>query len=417
MKIIHISTSDSGGAGRAALRIHKSLVNISINSELWTNISNSNEKKIKSPKGNFKKIIAFMRRYARLPFIKLLNTKNPVLHSPAVLPSNWVRKINESDADLVNLHWVQHEMLSISDISKITKPLIWTLHDMWAFCGAEHISLDDRWINGYLKNNRPLHESGFDINRWTWLRKLNYWKKPIHIVTPSAWLSECVKKSKLMHNWPTKTIPNAIDTEFWKSINKKEARHFFNLPKDHFILAFGSSNANQELHKGFDLLLEALQKIQQENLVKIQLIIFGQKKPQKKISLDIPVHNIGYLNDVNLKKLYNAANAVVIPSRTESFGQIACEASACETPVVSFDTGGLRDIIKHHTTGYLAKGFNTDDLSHGIKWVLENAEIKKLGYNGRRHVVNNFDCNLVAKKYIEIYNKVIKYQIFNKNIF
>jgi glycosyltransferase involved in cell wall biosynthesis len=409
MKVIHLSTSDIGGAGRAALRVHKCLLDNNVNSEMWVNVSKSQEKNIISPKRKFYEVLVFLRRYAGIPFRKLFKSENPILHSPAILPSSWIKKINESNADIINLHWTQHEMISIADIAKIKKPLVWTLHDMWAFCGAEHISWDNRWKNGYFKSNRPTHEKGFDINRWTWLRKLNYWKKPIHIVTPSTWLSECVKKSKLMHNWPTKTIPNAIDTKFWKSINKKEARHFFNLPNDHFILAFGSSNANQELHKGFDLLLEALQKIQQENLVKIQLIIFGQKKPKKKISLDIPVHNAGYLNDVNLKKLYNAANAVVVPSRTESFGQIACEASACETPVVSFDTGGLRDIIKHHTTGYLAKGFNTDDLSHGIKWVLENAEIKKLGYNGRRHIVNNFDCNLVAKKYAEIYNKVIKH--------
>ena len=114
---------------------------------------------------------------------------NNLISLPAILPSSWIKKINESTADIVNLHWTQHEMLSISDISKINKPVVWTLHDMWGFCGAEHISWDDRWEKGYNKNNRPTHESGFDLNKWTWKRKIKYWKKPIQIITPSNWLT------------------------------------------------------------------------------------------------------------------------------------------------------------------------------------------------------------------------------------
>ena len=43
-------------------------------------------------------------------------------------------------------------MLSIADIAKIKKPIVWTLHDMWAFCGAEHYTTDKRWINGYCES-------------------------------------------------------------------------------------------------------------------------------------------------------------------------------------------------------------------------------------------------------------------------
>ena len=86
MKVIHLSTSDSGGAGRAALRIHKSLIEIGVNSEMWVDISKSNEKKIISPSGKFKKLLPFLRRYAKLPFLKLLFTKK----------SNFTFSINSS---------------------------------------------------------------------------------------------------------------------------------------------------------------------------------------------------------------------------------------------------------------------------------------------------------------------------------
>ena len=408
MKVIHLSNSDSGGAGIAAYRIHKSLTKIGVNSEMWVNVSINKDNSVKSSKNIFKKFFNFTRRNSKKTLMLFLKTKNPILHSPSFLSSSWVKKINSSDADIVNLHWVQHEMLSVSDISKIKKPLVWTLHDMWGFCGAEHISWDKRWLDGYNVDNRPNYEIGFDINRWTWLRKKKYWKKPIQIITPSTWLKKCVNNSKLMKNWPCKTIPNVIDTKLWKPVDKNLSRQALNLPKNEFILAFGSFNANQEYHKGFDLLLEALQNIKKKNLIKFQLIIFGQKKTKNKISLNIPIYNMGHLDDIKLKKLYSAVDAVVVPSRLEAFGQIASEASACGTPVISFNTSGLKDIIIHQITGYLAKQFDTEDLSQGIKWVLENSEIEQLGYNARKHVINNFNNKLVAKKYLETYQEVLK---------
>ncbi len=406
MKVIHISNSNGGGAGGAAYRIHKSLINSGINSEMWVNVLKTEDETVKSSTKIFKKFIIFIRRNAKKLLMIFFKTKNPILHSPSFLSSSWVKNINSSDADVVNLHWVQHEMLSISDISKINKPLVWTLHDMWSFCGAEHVSWDERWKEGYNIDNRPSHESGFDLNRWTWLRKKKYWKKPIQIITSSTWLMKCVKLSKLMQNWPCETIPNAIDTEFWKPTNKQSARHIFNLPSNVFILAFGSANAIQEPHKGFDLLLEALQKIQRENLIELQLVIFGQKKLQKKIPIDIPIHNLGYLDDVKLKELYSAVDAVIVPSRKDNFPSVALEAQACGAPVVSFNIGGLPDIIKHQITGYIAEAFDTKALANGIFWVMKNFKIKKLGQNSRKNVINNFNENLIAKKYVEIYKKV-----------
>ena len=408
MKVIHLSNSNGGGAGIAAYRIHKSLIEIGLNSEMWVNLPINKDNSVKSSKNIFNNFYTFMRRNSKKPLMLFFKTKNPILHSPSFLSSSWVKKINMSDADVVNLHWVQHEMLSVSDISKINKPLVWTLHDMWSFCGAEHVSWDERWLDGYNIDNRPSHEKGFDINRWTWLRKMKYWKKPIQIITPSTWLKECVNKSKLMKNWPCKTIPNVINTSLWKPEDKSLSRKILNLPKKDFILAFGSFNANQEYHKGFDLLQEALQKIQRENLIKFHLIIFGQKKTNKNLTLKIPLHNLGYLDEVKLKKLYSAADAVVVPSRLEAFGQIASEASACGTPVISFNTSGLKDIIIDRETGYLAEKFDIEDLSKGIKWVLENSEIKQLGYNARKHVTDNFSSDIVAKKYLETYKEVFK---------
>ena len=75
-------------------------------------------------------------------------------------------------------------------------------------------------------------------------------------------------------------------------------------------------------------------------------------------------------HNLSLRALYSAADAIVVPSRQEAFGQTASEAHACATPVIAFHTGGLPDIVDHQHTGYLAKAFDTEDLAEGIDWVL-----------------------------------------------
>ena len=72
-------------------------------------------------------------------------------------------------------------MLSIKDISKIQKPIVWTTHDSWICCGAEHhpniLENDSRYINGYSKKNKPLTTKGIDICKKIWLKKKKYLNK------------------------------------------------------------------------------------------------------------------------------------------------------------------------------------------------------------------------------------------------
>jgi glycosyltransferase involved in cell wall biosynthesis len=413
IKVIHISASDKGGAGRAAHRIHKSLLNIGVKSQLWVNRKKTKDPTVFSHQSTLCKVLAYLKPYTRIPFLKLLITKNPILHSPAIFSSSWIKKINQSDADVVNLHWVQHEMLSISDIAKIIKPVVWTLHDMWAFCGAEHISWDKRWKNGYTSSNRPSYEKGFDLNKWTWERKKKYWKNFIYLVAPSNWLTKCIQNSRLMSKWPVSTIGNPIDTNFWKPKNKNQCRDFFGFSKKDKILLYGTYGSNLEFHKGFDLLKKTLKKITHKNA---KLVIFGDNTKVNYLNLNIQVINIGFVKEnKNLKYLYCAADAMIIPSRIESFGQIAAESSACGTPVVAFGTGGLKDIIEHKKTGYLAKSFKCFDLANGIDWVLSLKNKKKIKQNARRKILDNFDNNFIAKKYLKIYSNVLKSKFVNKN--
>jgi glycosyltransferase involved in cell wall biosynthesis len=409
MKIIHLTYADSGGANNAVHRIHHALRNKNVDSQMWVNSSNLEDATVMPVSKMDNLFNNFRCHLIKNTIVKTLKTENKIIHSPSILPSKWVKRIEESNADIIHLHWVQNEMLSIKDISIISKPIVWTLHDMWAFCGAEHYTNDSRWRKGYSYNNRPNYEKGFDLNLWTWQRKIKFWKKPLTIITPSRWLSNCVKESKLMHNWPVTTIHNPIDVYYWKPMNKKNARKYFNFSQDASLILFGAMGGGNDPRKGFDLLLQSLKKLKNTSKNKnIELVVFGQKKKKSHSYIELPIHFIGHLSNYkHLQAAYSAADVMVVPSRQDNFPSTAVEAQACGTPVVSFNVGGLSDIIEHKKTGYLAKKFDINDFANGINWVLDNQKVKQLYNNSRKRVIENFSANKISDSYINIYKKLL----------
>lgn len=410
MKIIHLNFSDiSGGAARAAYRIHHSLLKKGIDSQMWVNKAKSNDWTVKEPFNYYEKgINEFRTRLINYSIVKMLKTENKIIHSPSILPSSWLKHINNSNADVVHLHWTQNEMLSIKDISKISKPIVWTLHDMWAFCGSEHYTNDNRWIEGYYPHNRPNYETGFDLNRWTWQRKRKYWKNSIQIITTSRWLANCVKKSKLMHNWPVSVIPTPIDTVYWRPLDKKVARKKLNLPIDVPLILFGADSNLNDPRKGYDLLLSALGNLKKNSSAKkFELVVFGHDKPNSPTYFDFPIHYMGKLHDDEaLKTVYSAADLTIVPSRQDNLPNVVIEAQACGSPVVAFDVGGLPDIIKHQKTGYLAKPFDTKDLANGISSILLNYELGEFKKYSLENIISNFNEKKIAQSYLNIYEMI-----------
>ena len=412
MKIIHLNYSDiNGGAARAAYRVHNSLIKEGINSKMWVNKKFSDDWTVEGSTSKVIRLLNELRpRLINHTLVKMLKTKNKIIHSPSILPSDWLKKINNSDADIVNLHWIQNEMMSVKDISKIKKPIVWTLHDTWAFCGAEHYFNDNRWCEGYFNKNRPNYETGFDLNSWTWKRKKRYWKKPIQIVCPSIWLANCVSKSVLMNNWPVSVIPSPIDTECWRPIDKKIARELLKLPENTFLILFGALGGEKDTRKGFDLLLAAFEylKLNIETKKKIELVVFGQSKPKTQPDLGFPAHYLGHLqDDLTIRTAYSAADVMVIPSRKDNLPNTALEAQTCGTPVVSFDVGGLPDIIEHKHTGYIAKLFDIKDLAKGLSWVLDQNKTKQLNNNARDRSIIKYSEKKIANNYLSIYKNVL----------
>ena len=99
---------------------------------------------------------------------------------------------------------------------------------------------------------------------------------------------------------------------------------------------------------------------------------------------------------------------MIVPSVIESFGQTASESFACGTPVVAFDTSGLRDIVDHQVNGFLANPYNSNSLAEGIKWVLEDKQrLSVLNRNSRKKAEDKFSMDKYVESYYNLYKSLI----------
>lgn len=413
MKIRLFSSDAIGGAARAAYRLHRALLtNVEIDSAMIVRQKNNDDWTVSLPNESpLERAAAIFRPTVEGLPSRFQRSANIVPRSSAWVGAIKASHLNKSEADVINLHWICAGFLSIEEIGEIAKPVVWTLHDMWPFCGAEHLANDEanaRWRKGYNKGNRDPMDRGLDIDRWVWKRKQRAWQKPMHIVTPSRWLAECARSSALMSNWDVTVIPNALDIKIFKPIEKLLARDILGLPSRAKLVLFGAIQGTQLLHKGWDLLLPALAKLSAQ-LPNTQAIIFGQSEPKNPPSLGMPLHWMGHLHDdVTLALLYSAADVVAIPSRQENLPQIGTEALACGCPVVAFNATGLRDVVEHGVTGYLAEPYSSDDLSKGIVWVLEdNERYARLSAKARERAVKLWSPEVVVPKYLDVYQRAI----------
>lgn len=412
MKIVHITFTDfGGGAAIAAYRLHRAMLKNGVDSRMLVarkGTENGKETEAFDSKWDKLKIYAARvyesRRLAQYrPYTGNFSLGTGKLHAEC---HPWVK-----EADVVYLHWVNDGLLScreIGEILKLQKPVFWFMHDMWAVTGGCHHSFDcqkyqmDCGACPLLRSSDPK-----DISSQVLKNKLRYWKNcaNLHFLAPSRWMRDCAVKSRVGHLQTIDIIPNSLDINLFKPVQKAVARGILNLPQDKRLLLFGADMGTQNPYKGWAYLREALKKAENEEW---EMVIFGGAFTQGLEEIPMKAHGIGRLNDVySLVLLYSACDIFLMPSLAEAFGQTALEALACGTPVVGFETGGIPDIVRHLKTGYLARYKDSEDLYRGILWGLNRSD--ELRETCRTSVLN-FDSRQVVYQHLEVCRKYLLHE-------
>lgn len=417
MKVLSVCTSDVyGGAARAAYRIHKGVRSLGVDSRMFVKNKGTNDETVHV----LSEFVPNNPLYNALDWCAA-KVKNKIQHY------HWNQYPNKDanfksdlrgtrlhgalqswDYDVLHLHWINQRFIHIDELRKIGKPIVWTLHDSWPFAGICHLPMDCKQYEGHCGACPMLGSSEErDLAYKVFEQKSAVYKElDLHIVTPSRWLAECAKRSALLGRFPIDVIPNCVDTAVYQPMNKKEIVNIYGLKPDKKYLLFGAMQATKDRNKGFDMLLESLEQLKD---IDAELILYGTDEDITKYNIPMPVHSLGYIReDKQMAILYNVADVMIVPSRSENLSNTIMESLSCGTPVVAFNIGGNGDMIDHKQNGYLAKEKDSADFANGIRYCIEHNFNNVFGKAARNKVLNNYTIEVVSRKYRELYQSIHK---------
>jgi glycosyltransferase involved in cell wall biosynthesis len=419
LRVLTVNVSDSsGGAARAAYRIHKATIEAGVDGQFLVKNKALNDPNVLSVQsfdsfGSFKAPLRWIqhkiknkqqqarwRPYPNRQDVFMSDLRGSSLHGA----------LQKIEYDILHLHWINLRFIDIEDLAKITKPIVWTLHDCWPFTGVCHYFYDcTRYKQScgccpHLASNNER-----DLSHKVWQKKMDVFSKlNIHVVCPSNWLAQATRESTIFKKFPVSVIPNPLDTDFFVPGFKIDACKVLSIsPVKRYIL-YGAMNAIKDRNKGFAELKSCLQYYEKRFDAKdIEVLIFGSNEKAQFELNHIRTTDLGLLNDQQLRAAYRASDVMVTPSLSENLSNIIMESLSCGTPVVAFNIGGNSDMIDHKLNGYLAKAKDTEDLAQGINYCFDNNEDDKLSEASRTKVLICFNTGVVGNLYTELYKEII----------
>lgn len=408
------STSDNmGGASMGALRLQQAL---SRYTPLFSQIlvqqkQTSNEAVVAYDDSWWGKKQALSRFARERLYLKAYEKSkeqhwafDPALYGVDVTDHPFVQKAN-----ILHLHWINHGFLSTKSFQKLAdlkKPIVWTMHDMWPFTGGCHHSGDCDHYEVECGDCKFLrYPSEIDLSHEIWERKKKVMDPALlTMVACSDWLAHRARQSSLLKDHTVVSIPNPIDTDVFKPIDKKEARWKLNVPQHKHLILFAAMRVDAPM-KGFSYFKEALEKmaaLYPETKNQVELLIFGQT--QGLPALPYRSHHLGRLSDPErIARAYSAASVFVIPSLEENLPYTIMEAMACGTPSVGFRIGGIPELIDDGINGALADYRSSDDLMRAMYQAIYAPNAKQLQQNARKKVLENYAEPVIARRYEDLY--------------
>lgn len=401
MKICLINTYKGGGAGIACRRLQAALNKHGAAAQLLT----------REEAG--KKWPFYAERLSFLPYEKdksvrfafsLANFGSDISKHPAV-----------QEADIIHLHWVNQGFLSLQNIrtlGQMGKPIVWTLHDMWAFTGGCHYSRGcDHFQQtcgdcDYLRRPGPL-----DLSHHILGRKARLLPQNIQYVTCSRWLGEVAQSSTLLQDAAVLSIPNPIDTEAFKPLEgptRRQVREALGIRPGKAALLFVAMKIS-ETRKGFAFLQKALHALKTRHPeLDLDILALGKAEAGMAEVLPYPTRLLGLLTDAQaIANAYAAADLFVIPSLEDNLPNTVMESLACGTPVAGFNTGGIPEMVEDGVQGLIAPQGDAWALEKAIFGILTQEDPEKMRQAARLKVETHYSEAVIAGRYMDLYRSLL----------
>lgn len=419
MRVLLVNTSERiGGAAMACSRLMEALKGCGIKVKMLVRDKQTDQMTV-VPLKTFKwlQLWRFLwERFCVFAANGLRNRRNNLAVDIANTGADITRTPEFKEADIIHLHWVNQGMLSLGDIKRVFesgKPVVWTMHDMWPCTGICHYAQNCTKYRDECNHCPYLTNGGGsnDLSTRIFRRKREiYANSKIAFVTCSRWLRGLAEKSVLLKGHRVTDIPNPINTKTFCPCDKVEARKRLGLPTEGKLILFGSVKITDE-RKGIGYMIEACRFLAEQHpdyKEEWGVVIMGNQSQQIAPMFSLKAYPLEYVADESrIVDIYNAVDVFVTPSLEDNLPNPVMEAMSCAVPCVGFNVGGIPEMIDHLRNGYVAEYRNSEDFANGIRWVIDEDRHNALGLMARQKVEAEYSESAIARRYIEVYNRVL----------
>ena len=406
MKILFINTADiTGGAALLADSLAESL-----SSRYGVETSFLVSEKFSDKKN----VIATRPKplwFAEKCFDKFLNLFGFQYYFIPLSSNKILKKVKEITPDLIHLNNIHGGYFQTNLLPKLAKiaPIVWTFHDMFPITGHCAYSFEcEKWKTGCGNCKRldiyPSIKKDRTNALWNYKNKV-FNSADFTIVTPSLWLKKCVEQS-FLKNKDIRLIYNGIDLEKFKKTDKAEARKTLNLPEDKKIVLFSANGGVKNPFKGGEFVFQAFEKLKDRNDI-LFLNIGGESRQKSETWLDF-----GYVKETKtMAMLYSAANTYLFPTLADNCPLTLIESLSCGLPVVTFETGGVPEIVENNKSGFVVEYKNGEMLTSALEKLLDDDDLREKMSENAVEASKKFSKERMTQEYFELYKELLRYKI------
>lgn len=409
MIILHVFSIDAGGAAIAAKRIAKAVeknASEKIENRFLTLYPAKNDTQVTAYFNNSGAL--FLTRIMRKTCEVFLEPKTKAYPGPFSKGEFGIasrKKIQKymSDVDIVHIHWTNRGLFSIRQLAQIMsvgKPVIWTMHDMWAFTGGCHYDGNCGKYKTECKNCHCVISGKTDFTKEQQMKQKIFSNQNVYFVGCSQWMTVCAQSSSVLKRQKNiQCIPNPIDETFLKGININERlknRKVYGIPIDKKVVLFGAMSSDDD-RKGGKLIQKILSKLPK---AEFHVVVFGECEQKE----EYEQNNTTFLGAISgaekMHEIYALSDVFIAPSIQENLGNTVMESLASGTPVVAFDIGGMPDMIINDVNGKLVKAYQVDAFAEAIQETAVQEGMREKAINS---VKNRFTPEKVGEQYYTLY--------------